>query len=187
MLGPIAGLGSFQRTRVRRTAIVVVAMALVCVVLIVVSILTVGIEATFGAETPARLPILALIAAVILTPVVWSAAFRSRRYGLTLTKDELIVVSWWRTRRFERGELSAAEPLPAVMRLSDGFFSGNGADAAPFAVWLWPKSPERHEFPLGITTGTWEMTAVAAGRINAWLGVDVDSDEARVDLLLDGD
>jgi hypothetical protein len=31
------------------------------------------------------------------------------------------------------------------------------------------------------------MTAASARRINAWLGVDVDFDEARADLLLDGD
>lgn len=162
-------------------------MVLVCVALIVVSILVVGIEVTFGPETPARLPILALMAAVVVTPIVWSAMFRSHRYGLTLTRDELVVVSWWRTRRIKRTDLSAAEPLPAVMRLSDGYFSGNGTDAAPFAVWLWPIDPEGREFPLGVTTGTWEATAVAARRINAWLGVDVDFDEVRANTLLDGD
>ena len=76
-------------------------MALICVALVLGSILTLGIEVTFGADTPVRLPILALIAAVLLTPIVWSAVFRSRRYGLTLMRDELVVVSWWRTRRFE--------------------------------------------------------------------------------------
>jgi uncharacterized integral membrane protein len=175
MLGPIAELGSFQRRRVRRTASVLAAVALLCIVLILVSMFTQGVEVTFGAETPVRLPILALLAAVLMAPIVWSAVFRSRRYGLTLTRDALIVVSWWRTRTFERGELSAAEALPGVMRMSDGFFSGQGTDAAPFAVWLSPSNPERRRFPLGVTTGTREATALASRKINAWLAVEPTS------------
>lgn len=187
MLGPIPEVGSFQRRRVRRTAVAVGVAALVCVAIILASMFTVGIEATFGPDTPARLPILALIAALVLTPIVWSAVFRSRRYGLTLTKDALIVVSWWRTRTFERDELSAAEPLPAVMRMRDGFFSGSGSSAEPFAVWLWPRSPEENEFPLGVTTGTWDATGLAARKINKWLAVEVDFDEGRAGALLDED
>lgn len=187
MLGPIPELGSFQRKRVRRTAAVVSTMALASVAIVVWSILTLGIEVTFGPDTPVRLPILAIIAALFLTPIVWSAVVRSRRYGLTLTKDALVIVSWWRTRKFARAELSAAEPLPAVMRLSDGFFSGRGTDAEPFTVWLWPKGPERDEFPIGVATGTWEATGLASRKINSWLQVEVDFDEGRAGALLDED
>ena len=187
MLGPIAEVGSFQRRRVRRTAVGIAAGALGSLTLILASVLTEGVETAFGAQTPVRLPILFLLAAVLLTPIVWSAIFRSRRYGLTLTDDALIVVSWWRTRRFGRDEISAAEPLPGVMRLSDGFFSGRGTGAEPFAVWLWPKMPDRDEFPLSVTTGTWEATAAASRKINAWLGVDFDFDEDRAQTLLDED
>lgn len=187
LLGPIPEVGSFQRRRVRRTAITVGVMALVCVALIAVSTFTVGISITFGPDTPARLPILALIAAAILSPIVWSAIFRSSGYGLTITEDALVVESWWRRRTFDRAELSAAEPLPGVMRMRDGFFSGRGSNSEPFAVWLWPRDARKDEFPLGVTTGTWEATSVAAQRINAWLGVEVDFDEGRAETLLDED
>lgn len=73
------------------------------------------------------------------------------------------------------------------MRMSDGFFSGQGTDAAPFAVWLWPSSAERGEFPLGVTTATWEAAALASRKINAWLEVEVDFEQGRADTLLDGD
>lgn len=185
MLGPIPEVGSFQRRRVRRTAIVIGAVALICVALIVASTLTAGVDVTFGPDTPVRLPILALIAAVLLSPIAWSAVFRSRLYGLTLTEDALIVESWWRKRTFERAELSAAEPLPGVMRVRDGFFSGRGSNAEPFAVWLWPRGTESDEFPLGVTTGTWEATTRASRRINAWLGAEVEFNEDRADSLLD--
>jgi hypothetical protein len=39
--------------------------------------------------------------------------------------------------------------------------------------------------PLGVTTGSWRATSIAAQRINAWLGVEIDFDEARADALLD--
>lgn len=80
-------------------------------------------------------------------------------------------------RRRVRLELSAAEPLPAVMRMRDGYFSARGSDSAPFGVWLWPSNPEEDEIHLGVTTGTWEATSIAARRINAWLGVEIDFDE----------
>lgn len=185
MSGPIEEVGSFQRRRVRRTAAAIVAMAVGCVALILWSISAVGIATTFGPDTPARVPICALIAAVILSPIVWSAIFRSRRYGLSITDDTLVVESWWRKRTFDRAELSAAEPLPGVARLKDGYFSGRGSNAEPFAVWLWPSDPEKDEFPLGVTTGTWEATSAAARKINAWLGVDLDFDENRADALFD--
>jgi hypothetical protein len=175
MLGPLAELGAFQRLRVRRTAAAVAAMAAVCIVFVLLSVAMNGVGITFGPDTPVRLPILALIAALLLAPIVWSAVFRSRRYGVTLTRDVLIVVSWWRTRRFERSALSSAESGPAVMRISDGFFSGSGTDAAPCAVWLTPSEPGRAAFPLGVTTGTESATRAASRRINAWLSVEVDA------------
>jgi hypothetical protein len=185
MIGPIPDVGSFQRRRVRLTAVVIAAVALICLALVLGSAVTVGIAVTFGGDTPVRLPICGLIAMGIMSPIVWSAIFRSRRYGLAITEDALVVESWWRRRTFHRSELSAAEPLPGVMRMKDGFFSGRGSKSQPFAVWLWPSSPEQDEFPLGVTTGTWEATSAAARKINEWLGVQVDFDEVRANRLLD--
>lgn len=93
MLGPMAEIGAFQRSRVRRTAVAIGAMTAVCIALVLVSVAMNGVEAAFGPDTPVRLPILALIAAMFLTPIVWSAVFRSHRYGMTLTRDALIVVA----------------------------------------------------------------------------------------------
>lgn len=177
----MAELGAFQRSRVRRTAAAIAAMTAVCIALVLVSIAMNGVGVTFGSETPVRLPILALIAAVLLTPIVWSAVFRSRSYGMTLTKDALIVTSWWRTQRFERAELASAAPGPAVMRMRDGFFSGAGTDAAPFTVWLTLSSSGSDAFPLGVTTGTKGATVAASRRINAWLEIEDGVDKEQAD------
>ncbi|MEV8241436.1 hypothetical protein AB0O90_14425 [Microbacterium testaceum] len=184
-LGPIPEVGSFQRRRVRLTAVAIAAMATVSSALVVWSAATHGVAVTFGGDTPVRLPIGALAAAVILSPIVWSAIFRSPRFGMTLTEDALVVESWWRRLTFDRAAISAAEPLPGVMRLRDGYFSGRGSNDQAFVVWLWPKNPEQTEIPLGVTTGSWRATSIAAQRINAWLGVEIDFDEARADALLD--
>ncbi|WP_424708720.1 hypothetical protein [Microbacterium sp. SLBN-111] len=187
MVGPISEVGAFQRRRVRLTGLAIAAMALVSLALVLWSAAMVGISTIFGAATPVRLPIVAFIAAIVLSPVLWSAIFRSHRYGLTITEDELVIESWWRRRTFRRAELSAAEPLPAVMRMRDGYFSARGSNSALFAVWLWPGSPEQDEIQLGVTTGTWEATSIAAKRINAWLGAEVEFDEERAYRLLDED
>ncbi|MGC0368977.1 hypothetical protein RKD05_001229 [Microbacterium sp. SLBN-111] len=187
VVGPISEVGAFQRRRVRLTGLAIAAMALVSLALVLWSAAMVGISTIFGAATPVRLPIVAFIAAIVLSPVLWSAIFRSHRYGLTITEDELVIESWWRRRTFRRAELSAAEPLPAVMRMRDGYFSARGSNSALFAVWLWPGSPEQDEIQLGVTTGTWEATSIAAKRINAWLGAEVEFDEERAYRLLDED
>lgn len=187
VVGPLREVGAFQRRRVRLTALVIAAMALVSLALVLWSAATVGISTTFGAATPVRLPIVAFIAAIVLSPVLWSAVFRSHRYGMKITEDELVIESWWRKRTFRRPELSAAEPLPAVMRMRDGYFSARGSNSALFAVWLWPSSPEEDEIQLGVTTGSWEATSNAARRINAWLGAEVDFDEDRAYRLLEED
>lgn len=187
VVGPIREVGAFQRRRVRLTASAIAAMAVVSLALVLWSAATVGMSTTFGGATPVRLPICALIAAIILSPIIWSAIFRSHRYGLTITDEELVAESWWRRRTFRRAELSAAEPLPAVTRMRDGYFSARGSNSALFAVWLWPSRVENNEIQLGVTTGTWEATSVAARRVNAWLGAEVDFDEDRACRLLEED
>lgn len=182
---PFAALVTFQRRRVRRTAIAAGAVAGASIVFVTVSLIVSGPAETFGPQTPVRLPILAFLASLFLLPVVWSAIFRSHRYGISIADDELQVVSWWRTRRYSRDMISAAEPLPAVARLSHGLFSGAGNDRAPFAVWLWPRSGSQREFPLGVTTGTWETVERACHVINLWLGVELDFDRDRAEILRD--
>jgi len=174
LLGPLPQVGAFQRRRVRRTAAAVAAMAVVCVVVVVADVLAQGVAVAFGPDTPVRVPILAFLAALILWPVVWSAIFRAPQYGITLTDEAIIVRSWWRTRAIARKDVSAARPLLAEMRISDGFFSGQGADAAPFAIWLWPRDPARGPRQIGVSTGSWDVTATGARRINGWLGVDIE-------------
>lgn len=185
LVGPIPEVGSFQRRRVRRTAIAIAAIAVVSVALVLASVMTAGVAVTFGAGTHVQLPIAGLLAASLLSPIVWSAVFRSRRYGLTITEDALVVESWWRRRTFDRASISAAEPLPGMMRLRDGFFSGRGSAEEPFTIWLRPSQPDKDELPLGVTTGTWDVTSAAAMKINAWLGAEIDCDEDRAHRLLD--
>lgn len=168
-LGPIAELGDFQRRRVRRGAIAAGVMLAVCTVLIAVSVVRDGVEIAFGPSTPVRVPILSVFAVVFLLPMIWSAIFRSHSYGLTLTEDALVVTSWWRTRTFERESLRSAQPGPAEMRISDGFFSGGGTGASPAAVWLSPSDPRRRSFPLAVTTGTVPAVEEACRRITHWL------------------
>ncbi len=144
-------------------------MLAVCTVLIAVSVVRDGVEITFGPDTPVRLPILAVFAVVFLLPMIWSAIFRSRSYGLALTEDTLVVTSWWRTRAFERESLESAQPGPAEMRISDGFFSGGGTGAAPATVWLSPSDSRRRSFPLAVMTGTVPAVEEACRRINDWL------------------
>lgn len=170
----LSELCAFQRRRVRRQAWLILPISLACIVVVCASIFIEGIDVAFGPDTPVRLAILWLFAAVVLSPIVWSGLFRAKHFGVALTGDAIVVRSWWRTRRFPRAEISAAEPLPAEMQLRDGFFSGKGNGDDSFAVWIWPKDPTRDARQLGVTTGTWEATAAGARRINEWLGVDID-------------
>ncbi|MEV8271904.1 hypothetical protein [Microbacterium sp. NPDC077184] len=167
-LGPIAEIGAFQRTRMRRAAAGVGGVATVCILFIADSIVRDGVSVTFSADTPVRPFFLFLIAMVFVMPIVWSAVLRSRRYGVTLTEEAVVVESWWRTRRYERGAVRSAMSGPAQMRFRDGFFSGQGTVAAPAAIWLFPSDHAR-PFPLGVTTGSFEAVEAACGRINEWI------------------